>query len=218
VSAPRNLNVRVPKGNLIETGNTSELSITAGTLIRNFNAAYTEARSELELRMLQIGFTQIFLRSRLATSSGVEDTRRLIASASSALRQYRGQESQIQRAYQDTVGVAGRNLGWTPRDLGTWNAKPEQKENAETLRLTNLILSQMDSVFNLLAEYEGKYQLAGETITFEDAEVGRAYGALRAWLNQQADKYSGSSDALPATLRQVVKAIGATRLPMERKN
>jgi hypothetical protein len=217
VAAPRNLGISVPTTNLVASNGATILSIGAGTLIQHYNAGYTEARSELELRMLQIGFTQIFLRSRMATSSGVQDTRRLIASASSALRQYRSQENQIERGYQDTIGVAGRNLGWTPHDLGTWNMKPSQKETGETLRLTNLMLSQMDSTFSLLAEQEGKYQIAGDAVTFESVDAAKQYGALRVWLNQQADKYSGSGDALPATLRQVVKAIGATRLPTEHR-
>lgn len=217
VAAPRNLGISVPTTNLVASDAGSNLNISASTLIQHYNAGYNEARSELELRMLQIGFTQMFLRSRMATTSGVQDTRRLIASASSALRQYRSQENQIERGYQDTIGVAGRNLGWTPRDLGTWNMKPAQKETGETLRLTNLMLSQMDSTFSLLAEQEGKYQISGDAVTFESIDAAKQYGALRVWLNQQADKYAGASDALPATLRQVVKAIGSTRLPTERR-
>jgi hypothetical protein len=217
VAAPRNMGISVPTANLVASNGGAGLNIGATELIQHYNAAYNEARSELELRMLQIGFTQIFLRSRLATASGVQDTRRLIGSASSALRQYRSQENQIERSYQDTIGVAGRNLGWTPRDLGTWNLNAGQKEAGETLRLTNLMLSQMDSTFSLLAEQEGKYQISGDAITFQNPEAARQYGALRVWLNQQADKYSGSGDALPATLRQVVKAIGSTRLPQERR-
>ena len=217
VAAPRNLGISVPTTNLVASNGATGLNIGASTLIQHYNAGYNEARSELELRMLQIGFTQMFLRSRMATTSGVQDTRRLIASASSALRQYRSQENQIEKGYQDTIGVAGRNLGWTPRDLGTWNMKPGQKETGETLRLTNLMLSQMDSTFSLLAEQEGKYHISGDAVTFENLDAARQYGALRVWLNQQADKYSGSSDALPATLRQVVKAIGATRLPTEHR-
>lgn len=217
VVAPRNMGV--PPTPSLEASNISAPTQreSAGALIQRYNAAYNEARSELELRMLQVGFTQIFLRSRLSTAAGIQDTRRLIASASGALRQYRGDESRIERAYQDTIGVAGRNVGWGPRDLGTWNAKPGQQESGETLRLTNLMLSQMDSTFSLLANQIGKYRITGEAIVFDDPDAARQYGALRGWLNQQADKYSGSGDALPATLRQVVKAIGATRLPAEKR-
>ncbi|MEO8201477.1 MAG: hypothetical protein ABI679_13200, partial [Gemmatimonadota bacterium] len=150
---------------------------------------------------------------------GLQDTRRLIGSAASALRQYRGQESRIEKAYQDTVGTGGRALNWTARDLGTWNTKPSQRETPETLRLTNLLLSQMDSVFSLLQDQDGKYQISGETISFSDGDAARQYGALRAWLNQQADSYGGSGEtALPGTLRQAIKSIGNTRLPQERRN
>jgi hypothetical protein len=217
VRAPRNIGISVPAANLIATNAGSSLSISASELIQHYNVAYTEARSDLELRMLQIGFTQIFLRSRLTSKSGVQDTRRLVASATSALRQYRSQEIQIERSYQDTIGGAGRNLGWSARDLAAWNMKPDQKESGETLRLTNLMLSQMDSTFSLLTEQEGKFRISGENISFEDPDAARQYSALRVWLNQQADKYAGSGDALPATLRQVVKAIGSTRLPQERR-
>ena len=217
VAAPRNIRVSVPTPKLLAPSSGSNLSISASELIQHYNVAYTEARSELELRMLQIGFTQLFLKSRLGSSSGVQDTRRLIASATAALRQYRNDESMIERGYQDTIGVAGRNLGWTPRDLGVWNMKAGQKESAETLRLTNVMLGQMDSVFSLLAEQEGRFHVSGESISFENSEATRQYGALRVWLNQQADKYAGTGDALPATLRQVVKAIGSTRLPQERR-
>jgi hypothetical protein len=217
VAAPRSIKVAVPTPNLLASSGGSHLSISASELIQHYNVAYTEARSELELRMLQIGFTQIFLKSRLGSSSGVQDTRRLIASATAALRQYRNDESRIERGYQDTIGVAGRNLGWTPRDLSVWNMKAGQKESAETLRLTNVMLGQMDSVFSLLAEQEGRFHVSGESISFENSEATRQYGALRVWLNQQADKYAGSGDALSATLRQVVKAIGSTRLPQERR-
>jgi hypothetical protein len=191
--------------------------IPAATLIQHYTTAYSDARGEMEIRMLQIGFTQLFLKSRLASSSGVQDTRRLIAGAGSALRQYRSQEQRIERAYQDTVGGTGRNLGWTPRDLGIWNVRPSIRETAENARLTNLMLSQIDAVFALLAEQDGKYTITGETIVFDNADAARQYGTLRAWINQQADNYSGTGDAaLPATLRQVIKGIGTTRLPQER--
>jgi len=191
--------------------------ISAATLIQHYSTAYSDARGEMEIRMLQIGFTQLFLKSRMASASGVQDTRRLIAGAGAALRQYRTQEQRIERAYQDTVGATGRNLGWTPRDLGAWNIRPSSKETAENARLTNLMLSQVDAVFALLQEQDGKYSLAGETIVFESADAARQYGTLRGWINQQADNYSGTGDAaLPATLRQVIKGIGSTRLPQER--
>jgi hypothetical protein len=218
VTAPRSLNVKLPSANLIAAGIPQAHSeISASILIQHYNAAFTSARSQLELRMLQIGFTQIFLRSRLTKNSGVQDARRLIASAGTALRQYRAEEAQIDRSYQDTVGVAGRNLGWGSRDLGTWNAKTSQRETAETMRLTTLMLTQMDSVYSLLAAQDGEYQLLGDGIVFDNAGAAQQYGALRGWLNQQADNYAGSGDALPATLRQVIKAIGAGRLPQERK-
>jgi hypothetical protein len=217
VTAPRNIGITVPTANLVTSNAGSDAAISATELIRHYNVAYTEARSELELRMLQIGFTQIFLKSRLSSSSGVADTRRLITSAGVALRQYRNDEARIERAYQDTIGSAGRNLGWTQRDLGIWNMKPDQKETGENLRLTNVMLSQLDSVFSLLAEQEGKYQVSGESIGFQSGEAGRQYGVLRVWLNQQADKYAETGDALPVTIRQVVKAIGSSRLPQEKR-
>ncbi|HEV8124975.1 MAG TPA: hypothetical protein VGP80_12060 [Gemmatimonadales bacterium] len=191
--------------------------IPAATLIQHYTTAYSDARGEMEIRMLQIGFTQLFLKSRMASASGVQDTRRLIAGAGSALRQYRAEEQRIERAYQDTVGATGRNLGWTPRDLGAWNIRPSNKETAENARLTNLMLSQVDAVFALLQEQDGKYTLSGETIVFENPDAARQYGNLRAWINQQADNYAGTGDAaLPATLRQIIKGIGTTRLPQER--
>jgi hypothetical protein len=191
--------------------------IPATTLVQHYTTAYSDARGEMEIRMLQIGFTQLFLKNRMTSASGVQDTRRLIAGASSALRQYRSQEQRIERAYQDTVGANGRNQGWSPRDLGTWNIRPSNKETAETARLTNLMLSQVDAVFALLQEQDGKYTVSGESIVFESADAARQYGTLRAWINQQADNYAGTGDAaLPATLRQVIKGIGSTRLPQER--
>lgn len=222
VVAPRvKLNIPLPSGQLMDAngaGDGAKTNIPASALAQHYIEAYNDARSELELRMLQIGFTQIFLRSRLTTTSGLQDTRRLIGSAASALRQYRAQEARIERAYQDTVGAGGRNLGWTPRDLGTWNTRTSQREAPETMRLTNLLLSQMDSVFSLLQDQDGKYQISGESIAFSDPESARQYGTLRAWLTQQADSYSGSGEmALPGTLRQVIKAIGTTRLPQERR-
>lgn len=191
--------------------------IPAATLIQHYTTAYSDARGEMEIRMLQIGFTQLFLKSRLASVGSVQDTRRLIAGASSALRQYRSREQQIERAYQDSVGATGLKLGWTPHDLGVWNIRPSSRETAENARLTNLMLSQIDAVFALLQEQDGKYRLSGEAIVFESADAARQYGALRAWINQQADSYSGTGDAaLPATLRQAIKGIGTTRPPQER--
>ncbi|MEP7324341.1 MAG: hypothetical protein ABI836_00205 [Gemmatimonadota bacterium] len=191
--------------------------VPAATLIQHYATAYSDARGEMEIRMLQIGFTQLFLKTRMASTSGVQDTRRLIAGAGSALRQYRNEEQRIEKAYQDTVGASGRSLGWTPRDLGVWNIRSSNRETAENARLTNLMLSQIDAVFALLQEQDGKYTLSGESIVFESADTARQYGTLRAWINQQVDNYAGTGDAaLPATLRQVIKGIGTTRLPQER--
>jgi len=218
VSAPR-ISLKAPLPTDLSAMSMAPVAtqIPAATLIQHYSTAYSDARGEMEIRMLQIGFTQLFLKSRMASASGVQDTRRLIAGASSALRQYRGQEQRIERAYQDTVGATGRTLGWTPRDLGTWNIRPSNKETAENARLTNLMLSQVDAVFALLQERDGKYTLSGENIAFESADAARQYGTLRAWINQQADNYAGTGDAaLPATLRQVIKGIGTPRLPQER--
>lgn len=218
VTAPR-MNLKAPLPTDLSAMSLEPVAnqIPAATLIQHYSTAYSDARGELEIRMLQIGFTQLFLKSRMASTSGVQDTRRLIAGAGSALRQYRTEEQRIERAYQDTVGATGRTLGWTPRDLGAWNIRPSNKETPENARLTNLMLSQVDAVFALLQEQDGKYTLSGETIIFESADAARQYGTLRAWINQQVDNYAGTGDAaLPATLRQVIKGIGTTRLPQER--
>jgi hypothetical protein len=219
VAAPRiSMKAPLPNGLTALSMNTpAATQIPAATLIQHYATAYADARGEMELRMLQIGFTQLFLKNRLASSNGIQDTRRLIAGASGALRQYRSQEQRIERAYQDTVGTNGRALGWSPRDLGTWNTRSSSKESPETARLTNLMLSQIDAVFALLQEQEGKFTVSGETIVFETSDAARQYGTLRAWINQQADNHAGTGDAaLPATLRQVIKGIGTTRLPQER--
>jgi hypothetical protein len=216
VAAPR-ISMKAPLPTELSMDAPGQIQIPAATLIQHYTAAYADARGEMELRMLQSGFTQIFRENRLSSTSGLQDTRRLVASASAALRQYRSEEQRSERAYQDTVGTNGHNVGWTPRDLGTWNIRPTSRENQETARLTNLMLSQMDNVFSLLQDQDGKYQISGESIVFESADAARQYGTLRAWINQQADNYSGSGDAaLPATLRQIVKGIGSTRLPQER--
>lgn len=217
VSAPR-MNIKAPTGlTALSMDAPAASQIAPAILIQHYTTAYADARGEMELRMLQIGFTQIFLKNRLSSASGIQDTRRLIAGATSALRQYRSQEQRIERAYQDTVGTNGRNLGWTPRDLGTWNTRQSSKESPETARLTNLMLSQIDAVFALLQDQDGKFTLSGETITFESSDAARQYATLRAWINQQADNYAGTGDAaLPATLRQVIKGIGSTRLPQDR--
>lgn len=219
VAAPRvSLKAPLPTDlGAIQVESASHIDIPAVTLIQHYTAAYADARGEMELRMLQLGFTQMFLRNRLSTASGLEDSRRLVAAATAAIRQYRTAETRIERAYADTVGPAGRNLGWSARELGTWNVRTSPRENPETARLTNLMLNQMDDVFQLLLEQDGKYRINGDGITFDDPEAARKYGALRAWLNQQADNYAGTADAaMPATLRQVVKGIGASRLPRER--
>jgi len=218
VAAPRiSMKAPLPSDLSAMSLNPVATQIPAATLIQHYSTGYSDARGEMEIRMLQIGFTQVFLKSRMASASGVQDTRRLIAGASSALRQYRSQEQRIERAYQDTVGATGRTLGWTPRDLGAWNIRPSNKETTENARLTNLMLSQMDAVFALLQEQDGKYTMSGENIVFQSADAARQYGTLRAWINQQADTYAGTGDAaLPATLRQVIKGIGTSRLPQER--
>ncbi|MEO8200872.1 MAG: hypothetical protein ABI679_10160, partial [Gemmatimonadota bacterium] len=89
VVAPRvDMNIPLPSGQLMNVAEADGIhaNISASTLAQHYNEAYADARSELELRMLQIGFTQVFLRSRLTTTSGLQDTRRLIGSAASALR------------------------------------------------------------------------------------------------------------------------------------
>jgi hypothetical protein len=206
----------------VDLGVSAEINRTSGggpvispsVLARRYAAAYSDAGDELDSKMDEMGFTKLFLPEHLSSSNGLASARRTLAAASSAIHGYRARSNSIEQAYQDTLMQSERRQKSSPEEFRAWAARASQRESQDAVQFTDLMINQVDSLFSLLAEQQSHYSLSGEKITFGDAQAGRQYEALRAWIGQRADAWAGTPEsAMPASVKYLLRAIGTPKLP-----
>ncbi|MEP6572434.1 MAG: hypothetical protein ABJD11_07045, partial [Gemmatimonadota bacterium] len=189
-------------------------TIAPSVLAKHYAAAYADAIDELDGKIDQLGFSKLFQTDHLASESGVSSERHVLSSASSAIRAYRARSTEIEQAYQDTLMQSERRQKSSPDELRAWAAHASQRESQDAVQFTDLMISQVDSLFGLLSAQHGHYSVSGDNITFSDAQAGKQYQALRAWVNQRADAWAGTPEsAMPASVKYVLRAIGSPKLP-----
>lgn len=197
-------------------GSGTQITISPTALAGNYAAAYARAQDEMNARLGQIGFTDLFDGNRLGSTDKVQSARRILALAGATIRQYRERESRIEQAYRDTLNQVGKRLALSEQEIRGWDKRKILKESAESARMVDDLLAQIDNVYGLIIGEEGRYQVKGSSIVFSSPETARRYGTLRTAITPRMNSWSNTPPAdLPASLRPVVKAIGSTRLPLE---
>ncbi len=192
------------------------LTISPTAFAANYAQAFIKAEADLTVRTGSLG-ARLFAPARLASPESLAVGKRALGVLAEAVSSYRGRESTIDAAYADTLKRVGQRLSLTPADIRAWDRRNIRSESAANWRMTDSLLLQMDAVMTLLQGQTGRYQVVGESIMFGSSETARRYGALREWLTPRINTLANAPEAtLPVPVKPILRAVGATRLPVER--
>jgi hypothetical protein len=183
--------------------------LTLPVLVTRYEGAYAAARAELETGIRTAGFGNVFAPEHLASSQGVRSARLSAGTASAYIARYRRREAEIESAYADSADV----LVKSPADRRIWDSRHVMQESPETAKLAAFLLQEIDSVFGVLSSQDGAYEIKDGSITFQDVAAARAYTELRPWLDRRSHQWADTASGPPSTAAQVLRAIGATKLP-----
>jgi len=184
----------------------TNVKLTPAVLVTHYEAAYAAARAELETGFKTAGFANIFAIEHLSSAQGVRAARLSAGTASAYVLKYRRREAEIEAVYADSAAA----LVKTPADHRAWEGRKVLQESPEVAKLAGFLLSEIDSVFGVLASQDGSYEVKDGAITFQDAGAAKAYSELRPWVDRQAHQWADSGES---TAARVLRAIGSTRLP-----
>jgi hypothetical protein len=184
----------------------TNVKLTPAVLVTHYEAAYAAARAELETGFKTAGFANIFAIEHLSSAQGVRAARLSAGTASAYVLKYRRREAEIEAVYADSAAA----LVKTPADHRAWEGRKVLQESPEVAKLAGFLLSEIDSVFGVLASQDGSYEVKDGAITFQDAAAAKAYSELRPWVDRQAHQWADSGES---TAARVLRAIGSTRLP-----
>mgnify|MGYP003503077259 CR=1 FL=1 len=82
-------------------------------------------------------------------------------------------------------------------------------ETAETAQLADLMISQVTEGLELLAALDGKYQIKGDRIVFNNAGSIPRYLSIRTWVDQRMGVWQATPEnARPHTLNAILRALG----------
>jgi hypothetical protein len=183
--------------------------LTLPVLVTRYDAAYSAARAELETGIRTAGFGNVFAPEHMASSQGVRAARLSAGTAAAYVARYRRREAEIESAYADSA----EGLLKSPADRRIWDSRQVRQESPETAKLAAFLLQEIDSVFGVLSSQDGAYEIKDGSITFQDAAAARAYAELRPWLDRRSHQWADTASGPPSTAAQVLRAIGATKLP-----
>jgi hypothetical protein len=193
-----------------ESAGSPSAATPAGFAAR-YAAAAEKARNDFEKQLGVFGFGNVFSTSRLGAGDGVPATRTAINAADNLLRNFRKQSDAIERAYRDSLDAVSHRANWTPEQIRAADVG-SQAEGGDVQLVASSILKATDAVFDLLAAQAGQYKVSGGTISFEDPQAARDYGALRQQIQQLLVSKSAAGNTSAGRL---AKAIGTARLPVE---
>ena len=199
------------------SGIETRLPISPTELKRHYIVGYAGLAQSLETAGKRAAFTNLLAPSRLGSSDALSSARQALTAASIAVREYRSGEARLERAYQDTLSLVGKQLRLSDDDLSAWTPKPTLREDNETGRLVDVMLAQADGIFGLLLTQQGQYQLSADAIVFTDSETARRYALLRSTLAHQVERWAETpADRIPTTVGYVLRGLGEMHLPVER--
>jgi len=92
-----------------------------------------------------------------------------------------------------------------------WEAA-SQVEGAEVQLVGSSLLKATAALYDLLAAQAGEYKVNGGSISFDDPQAARDYGALRQQIQQLLNSKSAAGNTSAGRL---AKAIGSARPPVE---
>lgn len=155
--------------------------------------AYADARAEMDEALGYINFQRVFAPNRISVPDSVRVTRRMVQAAANIVRVYRGREVMLEQSYR-------------PDDPGGAGSFREPFETAEAVRS---ILADVDSLYGVLLEQDGRFTVTSEGIRIPDRAAAANYAHLRRQITSAMDAWADSLESRDlVTMPRLLRALG----------
>ena len=189
-------------------GAAASVGPTLGVVADHYSDAATDAGKQLEARLGGIGFSRLIAPLRFGSVESMEGARHTLSSAVGMVAAYRSRMQALEKIYGDSAAVAQRGQKASPKEMLLWDHRLPQRETPEAAQAVDLALSKVDQLYAALLAHPEQVKVDATSVTIADPEMARQYQALKQWLGQRFDVWSGSpAEAVPPTVRQVMKAF-----------
>jgi len=152
-----------------------------------YAGAYRDARRRFEQSLVSLDFDTLFAPSRLATTEDLKLARRTVAAAKNIVGVYRG----------DEIRTDGR-FGHPAASL---------RESFSTARMTDSLLTAIDSLYGLLEASSGRYRVRGRVIAFTDLGLATQFTRQATWLEARRRVWRPGAPRTPMTIGSIVAAV-----------
>ncbi|MEP6571296.1 MAG: hypothetical protein ABJD11_01330 [Gemmatimonadota bacterium] len=160
-----------------------------------YAGAYASARAAFDGALGDSGFKSMFAAERLASVASIKAARTSLSGASRLVLAYHEREGAIESTYRAAV----------PTDVG-----PSLRESFDTKQLTVALLASADSVYQLLLQEQGQYEISGSQLLFANVRAAQRYGVLASFLGGQLLAIRDSSDfAQSFTSMRISRGLGS---------
>lgn len=182
-------------------------AVPPSELARRLTQAEQQAQQELAAKLG--GFRALLAPERIGTADGAARARTAWTAGGDAIRQYRSRIARLAQAYEDSVLSGQRSQRWPADEMRAWGSRQSLSETAETAQLADLMISQVTEGLELLAALDGKYQIKGDRIVFNNAGSIPRYLSIRTWVDQRMGVWQATPEnARPHTLNAILRALG----------
>lgn len=179
-----------------------------GIVADHYADAAAEAGKQLEARLTQIGYSRLLAPLRFGSVEGMEGARHTVSSAVGMVAAYRARMQALERIYGDSAARAQQGQKASPKEMLAWDHRLPQRESAEAAQAVDLALSKVDQLYAALLAHPEQVKSDASSVTISDPELAKQYQALRQWLAQRFDTWSGApADVVPPTVRQTMRAF-----------
>ena len=161
-----------------------------------YKGRYREARGRFRERLASLDFDTLFAPSRLQTPDNLKLARRTVAAARNIVGVYRGDEIRTDAQF----GRPAASL----------------RESFSTARMTDSLLTAIDSIYGLLQASDGQYRVRGLIIAFTDLQLASQFTRQATWLEARRRMWKPGARRTPMTIRSIVAAID--HVPQARTN
>lgn len=181
--------------------------VAPGELARRLTQAERETQQELVAKLG--GFRALLAPDRIGSADGAARARAAWVAGGDAIRQYRSRIARLAQAYEDSVLTSQRSHRWPADEMRAWGSRQSLSETAETAQLADLMISQVNEGLELLAALDGKYQIKGGRMVFDNSGSIPRYLSIRTWVDQRMGVWQATPEnARPYTLNAILRALG----------
>jgi hypothetical protein len=155
--------------------------------------AYADARAEMDEALGYINFQRVFAPNRISVPDSVRVTRRMVQAAANIVGVYRGREVMLEQSYRPDE----------PDRAGSF------REPFETAEAARSLLADVDSLFGVLLEQDGRFTLTPAGIRIPDRAAAANYAQLRRQIISAMAAWADSLESRDlVTMPRLVRALG----------